>query len=105
MNLFTKQNGLTDIENKRTVTKGEREGGINQEFGSNMYTLLHIKQINSKDLLYSTGNYTQHSVITYMGKESEKRIDICIYTTESFCCTPESNTTLSVNYTSIFKNG
>ena len=26
----------------------------------------------NKDLLYSTGNSTQYSVITYMGKESEK---------------------------------
>ena len=25
-----------------------------------------------KDLLYSTGNSTQYSVISYMGKESEK---------------------------------
>ena len=33
---------------------------------------LYIKQIINKDLLYSTGNSTQCSVITYMGKESEK---------------------------------
>ena len=26
----------------------------------------------NKDLLYSTGNFTQYSVITYIGKESEK---------------------------------
>ena len=26
-----------------------------------------------KDLLYSTGNSTQYSVITYKGKESEKK--------------------------------
>ena len=37
-------------------------------------------KINNKDLLYSTENYTQHSVITYKGKESEKRkIYIYIY--------------------------
>ena len=28
------------------------------------------------DLLYSTGSHTQYSVITHMGKESEKE---CIY--------------------------
>ena len=55
------------------VTKGERvEGGINEEFEINIYTLLYIKQIINRDLLYSTGNSTQYSVITYMGKESEK---------------------------------
>ena len=32
----------------------------------------HIKQINNKDLLYSTGNYIQYLVINYNGKESEK---------------------------------
>ena len=36
------------------------------------YTLLYIKQINNKVLLYSTGNYIQYLVITYNGKESEK---------------------------------
>ena len=28
--------------------------------------------MSNKDLLYSTGNSAQYSVITYMGKESEK---------------------------------
>ena len=46
------------------VTKGERyEEGINWEFGINIYTLLHIQQIN-KDLLIVTGNYTQELEIT-----------------------------------------
>ena len=35
--------------------------------------------LTSKDLLYSTGNYTQYFIITYKGKESEKKIDICMY--------------------------
>ena len=49
------------------------EGGeTNQEFEINRYTLLYIKQVNKKDLLYSTGNSTQYPVITYNGKESEK---------------------------------
>ena len=34
--------------------------------------LLYIEKIINKDLLYSTGNSTQYSVIIYMGKESEK---------------------------------
>ena len=62
MNLFTKQNRFTDIENKLMVTKGEsmvRRGAINQEFGISTYILLYIKHVNNKDLLYSTGNYTR----------------------------------------------
>ena len=31
-----------------------------------------IYKIDNKDLLYSTGNSTQYSVMTYMGKESKK---------------------------------
>ena len=39
-----------------------------------------IKQINKKDLLYSTVNYTHYFVITYKRKESEKEyIYIHIY--------------------------
>ena len=55
------------------ATKWERGWGrINKEFVINRCTLQHRKQINSKDLIYSTGNYTQYFIITYMGKESKK---------------------------------
>ena len=41
--------------------------------------LLYIKQINNKDLLYSTGNYIQYLLITYNEKESEREyIYICM---------------------------
>ena len=44
MNLFTKQNRLTDIKNKLMVTKGEMwRVGINQELGMNIHTLPYIK--------------------------------------------------------------
>ena len=43
--LFQNRKRLTDIENRLMVTKGKGGvgGGINQEFGINMYTLLYIK--------------------------------------------------------------
>ena len=47
-------------------------GGIHLEFWINIYTLLYIKQIINQDLLGSTGNSTQYSIITNMRKESEK---------------------------------
>ena len=52
--------------------------------------------MNNKVLLYSTGNYTQYLIITYIGKEFEKEyIYICV----SMCVTEsrykcEPNTTL-----------
>ena len=63
------------------LPKGKGGGGeINQEFGSNIQSLLYKKEITNKDLLYSTGNYTQYFVITYMGRESEEEyIYVYIY--------------------------
>ena len=54
------------------VTKGKHGGGggINQELGMNTHTLLYIRQITNKDLLYSTGNSTLSDNL--YGKESKK---------------------------------
>ena len=52
------------------ATWGER---INWEFGIDIYTLLYIKEITNKGSMYSSGNSAQYSVITKIGKESEKR--------------------------------
>ena len=38
-----------------------------------------MKYINNKDLLYSTGNYTQNLIIIYNGKESGKKIHMYAY--------------------------
>ena len=55
------------------VIKGEAwAGGINLELGMNTHTLLYIRYVTNLDLLDSTGNSTQYSVITYMRKESKK---------------------------------
>ena len=45
----------SDVKNKLMVTKGEG-GGMNWETGIDIYTLLYIKYITNKNLLYSTGN-------------------------------------------------
>ena len=54
------------------VNGGGREGEINGEIGTDIYTRLRIKQITNKGLLFSRRNHTQDSVITCMGKESKK---------------------------------
>ena len=53
------------------------------------HTYSYIKQITNKDLLYSTGNYTQYFVIACKGKLSGKE-----HMTKSLCCTLETNTAL-----------
>ena len=78
------------------VTKGGQWWEeTNQEVGIDIYTLLGINQIISKDLLFSTGNTVS---CNYNRRESE-RIDRSI--TESLCCIPETDTALVINYTSI----
>ena len=92
MNLFTKQSHRC---RKQTYGyQGGRGGGINWEFGIDIYPLLYIKLLTNKNLLYSTGNSTQYSVMTYIGIEYKKRVDICICITDSLRCTAETNITL-----------
>ena len=42
---------------------------IVREFGMDIYTLLYLKWITNKDLLYSTGNSAQCYVAAWMGGE------------------------------------
>ena len=51
------------------VEMGKGMEGKMGRSGLNTHSAIYIKQIINKDLLYSTGNSTQYSVIMYMGKE------------------------------------
>ena len=62
-------NRLTDFENEIMVGRSRGEG-IVREFGMNMYTLLYLKWITNKALLYSTGNFAQCCVGAWTGGES-----------------------------------
>ena len=46
--------------------------GTVRESGIGMYTLLYLKWITSKALLYSTGNSAQCYVAAWMGEEFEQ---------------------------------
>ena len=90
MNLYIKQK---QTHRHRQQIYGYQRGkwvGINQEIEINIYTLLHLKQITNKDLQYSTGYYTHY----YIRIIIFKKICMYVYTTESLCCTPETNTKL-----------
>ena len=53
--------------------------------------------MGNKDLVYSTGKFTQHNVISYMGKDSENEwiyVYIGINITDLPCYMPKINTTL-----------
>ena len=63
------------------VTGGEGWGkGRIREFGMDMYTLLYLKWIISKDLLYSTRNSSQCYVAAWMGGEfGGEWIHVCVW--------------------------
>ena len=48
--------------------KGWREGTV-REFGMDMYTLLYLKWVTNKDLLYSTWNSAQFYMAAWIGGE------------------------------------
>ena len=70
----------------------ERMGGEeDRESGKDMYTLLYLKWITNKDLLYSTWNSTQCYVSP--GWEGVwERMNTCICMTESLCHLSETIT-------------
>ena len=72
MNLFTKQKKTHRCRKQTYGYQGRKGQRDKLGDGIDIYTLLYIKQITNKNLLYSTGNSTQYSVMTYMEKESKK---------------------------------
>ena len=56
-------------------------GADNDKLGDwdGIYTLLYIKQVTNKSLLYNTGNSTQYSVMAYMGKIFFKKEWVYVY--------------------------
>ena len=62
----------SQMQQTNMIMREEMGKGVNWDIGTDIYTLPYIKQITNKDLLYNIGNYSQYSVMTYMGKESKK---------------------------------
>ena len=64
MNLFTKQKQTHRLRERTYGYQDGRGRGTVREFGTDIYTLLYLKWITNKDLLYSTGNSAQYSETT-----------------------------------------
>ena len=65
---------------------------IVREFGTDMYTLLYLKWITNKDLLYSPGNSAQCYVAAWTGEEFGGEW------THTFICMAESPSLFAWNY-------
>ena len=72
---------------------GER---VVQEFEMDRYTVLYLKWITNKDLLYSTDNCSMLCG-SLDGSRVWGRMDTCICLAESLCCPPEAVTMLLIN--------
>ena len=60
---------INEQKHSQICYQGTVGEGIHCDTGIDTYTLLYTKQTTNKDLPYTTGNSTQYSVMTYMGKE------------------------------------
>ena len=90
----------TNLENELMVTKGEE---IDRECAIDMYTLLYLKQIINKGLLYSTGNcahcyVTLHVRGVWRRKDTFKRWLSCSETITALLISPNQ---LSVQFSSV----
>jgi len=64
-----------------------------------MYILLYLKWITNKTLMYSTRNSAQCYVLAWIGLRGVwGRMDIGICMAESLYCSPETITTLLIDY-------
>ena len=63
-----------------------------------LYTLLYLKWIINKDLLYNTWNSIQCYVPAWMGEGVWGRMDTRICMAESLCCSPETTTALLIQW-------
>ena len=84
---ITNKQKQTHSHRKQTYgyQRGKRQGRNKQEFGMNIYTLLYIKQITNKDLLYST----QYFVIASNRKEFKTEYEYAytyIYIKYTYTC-------------------
>ena len=62
------------------LQEGRLGVGIVRECGMDMYTLLYLKWINNKALMYSTGNSAQCYVAAWRGGEfGGEEMSICIW--------------------------
>ena len=88
----------SQTEKTNTVAGVVGAGGWqDRQFGMVLYTLLYLKLIIDKDLLYGTWNSAQSFVTAWVGGQG--KLDSCICMVESLCCSPETITTLLIGYT------
>ena len=103
LNLKFRTLRLTELKNELMVAGVRR--GIVTDFGKVMYTLLYLKWITNKNLLYSTQNsvqcYVPDRMAVLCASRVSRRMNTCIRMAESLHCSPETMTTLLIDCTPV----
>ena len=77
-----------NLQNKETRRLREQTYGcwreycgevIVKELGMDMYTLLYLKRITHKDLLYTTGNSAQCYMVAWMGEKPGEGLFVYVW--------------------------
>ena len=99
--LFTKLTNRSYIliSKNKPIKSGQCEGKDGGRESSGVWDG-HVHRLY---LLYSTWNSAQCYVAAWMGGDLG-RIDTCRYMAESFCCSPETITTLIIGYAAAAKS-
>ena len=97
--LIIKQKQTHRLKELDTQLPEGKYGGRDREFGTATYTLLYLKCITNKDLLYSTWNSAQCYVAAWMGRKFGGEW-IHVHP-QLLCSVPEATTTLLIGYTPI----
>ena len=91
----------TDSQSRERTFMVEGWGvGIVWEFGVDMSTRLYLKWITIKDPLQSTGKSAQ-CYVEADGRGVWERMDTCICMAEFLCYSPETVTSLLLDYTPV----
>ena len=95
-NVITNQKQTHREGNYDSQGEGWREGRV-RKFGMDMYTLLYLKWITSKDLLLDRELFFMFCG-SLDGRGVQGRMDTCICLAESLCWAPENITALLMSY-------
>ena len=87
LNTTFDRNRLTDLEKKHGCQGEWWEQGIVREFGRDMYTLLYLRWLTNKDLLYSRGNSAQCYMAAWIGGGLRESGYMCVYGWVTLPCT------------------
>ena len=97
MNLLTKQKETHRVRKRIYGYQGKGQLGTLGRVCTNCY----LKWITNRNFCIAHGTLLNVVCASQEGRRSWGKMDTCICMAESLCCSPETTTTLLIDYTSI----